>query len=159
MAELIFCYIHTYTHTHVHTYIYMKVAQLCRTLCNPMDCKLASLVCPWNSPGKDTGMDSCSLVQAPSWILLPYPRRSPGNRPNPGIKPRSPALLAVWATREDTYINRFLIFFIHSSVSGHLGCFYVLAIVNSAAIYMCLCKSVYLVFWIHTQKWNFWVIR
>ena len=25
-------------------------------------------------------------------------------------------------------------FFIHSSVSGHLGCFYVLAIVNSAAV-------------------------
>ena len=25
-------------------------------------------------------------------------------------------------------------FFIHSSVSGHLGCFYVLAIANSAAV-------------------------
>ena len=72
----------------------MKVAQSCLTLCDPMDCKPARLLCPWNSPGKDTGMDSCSLLQAASWILLPYPRRSPGDLPSPGIKPRSPALLA-----------------------------------------------------------------
>ena len=51
----------------------MKVAQSCLTLCDPMDCKPARLLCPWNSPGKDTGMDSCSLLQAASWILLPYP--------------------------------------------------------------------------------------
>ena len=33
------------------------------------------------------------------------------------------------------YTNRiYHIFFIHSSVNGHLGCFYVLAIANSAAV-------------------------
>ena len=33
-----------------------------------------------------------------------------------------------------THIRIHHIFFIHSSVGGHLGCFYVLAIVNSAAV-------------------------
>ena len=33
---------------------------------------------PWNSPGQNTGLGSLSLLQ--------------GNLPNPGIKPRSPAL-------------------------------------------------------------------
>ena len=37
------------------------------------------LCSPWNSPGQNTGVGSLSLLQ--------------GNLPNPGIKPRSPALL------------------------------------------------------------------
>ena len=34
----------------------------------------------------------------------------------------------------DTTIYTYRIFFIHSSISGHLGCFHVLAFVNSAAV-------------------------
>ena len=34
----------------------VKVAQLCLTLCDPMDS-------PWNSPGQNTGGGSCSLLQ------------------------------------------------------------------------------------------------
>ena len=39
----------------------------------------ARLLCPWNSPGQNTGVE-----------LFP----SPGYLPNPGVKPRSPTLQA-----------------------------------------------------------------
>ena len=53
-------------------------AQPCATLCNPMDCSPTKILCPWNSPGKNTGVDP-----------------PPGDLSNPGIKPpslTSPAL-------------------------------------------------------------------
>ena len=37
----------------------VKVTQLCPTFWDPMDCNL----CPWNSPGKNTGVGSHSLLQ------------------------------------------------------------------------------------------------
>ena len=68
----------------------MKVAQLCLTLCNPMNCKPASLLCPWNSPGKDTRMDSCSLLQAPSWIYFLILEDLQGIFPTQGSNPGLP---------------------------------------------------------------------
>ena len=35
----------------------------CLTLCDPMDCSLASLFCPWNSPDKITGVGCHCLLQ------------------------------------------------------------------------------------------------
>ena len=40
------------------------VTQLCPTLCGPMDCSL----CPWNSPGQNTGV----LTQGSNLGLLHY---------------------------------------------------------------------------------------
>ena len=63
--------------------MYMKVkvlvARLYPTLCDSMDCSLqpARLLCPWDSPGKNTGVDCHSCLQG---------------SPNAGIKPGSPAL-------------------------------------------------------------------
>ena len=40
-----------------------KSLQLCLTLCNSMDCSLPGSLCPWNSPGKNTGVGCHSLLQ------------------------------------------------------------------------------------------------
>ena len=56
----------------------MKVAQLCLTCCNPVDC--SPPVCPWNSSGKNTGVGCHSLL----WGVG-------GGLPDPGIEPGSPA--------------------------------------------------------------------
>ena len=56
----------------------MLVAQLCVTLCDPMDCSQAPL--------------SMGFSRQEYWSSLPFP--SPGDPPNSRIKPRSPALQA-----------------------------------------------------------------
>ena len=53
--------------------------QSCLTLCDPMDC----------SP---PGFSAMGFSSQEYWNGLPFP--SPGVRPNPGIKPGSPALQA-----------------------------------------------------------------
>ena len=40
-----------------------EVAQLCPTLCNPMDYSPPSLLCPWNFSGKSTGVGCHFLLQ------------------------------------------------------------------------------------------------
>ena len=61
--------VHVYLHSHSHGCLLVSHS-VCPTLCDPMDN-------PWNSPGKNTGVDS----------LIP----SPGDLPNPGIEPESVA--------------------------------------------------------------------
>ena len=52
----------------------VKVAQLCLTLCDPMDYTVHG------------------ILRQEYWSGLPFP--SPGDLPDPGIKPRSPTLQA-----------------------------------------------------------------
>ena len=55
----------------------IEVTQSCPTLCNPMDCSHQAPL-------------SMGLSRQEFWSELPFP--SPGDLPNPGIKPGSPAL-------------------------------------------------------------------
>ena len=48
-------------------------------------------------------------------------------------------------------------FLIHSSVDGHLGCFHVLAIVNSEHMGVCVFFKQSFV-WIYAQEWDCWVV-
>ena len=59
-------------------------------LCNLMDCSPPRLLCPWNSPGKNTGVDCHSLLQGifPSQGL------------NPGLL-KSGRFFTICAIRED----------------------------------------------------------
>ena len=61
-----------------NTKVEVLVAQSCPTLCDPMDC----------SPGSSVH----GLSRQEYWSGLPFP--SPGDLPDPGIKPGSPALQA-----------------------------------------------------------------
>ena len=54
------------------------VAQSCLTSLQPYGLYPARVLCPWDSPGKNTGVGCHSPLQ--------------GNFPDPGIEPRSPAL-------------------------------------------------------------------
>ena len=60
---------------HLGDNVLLLVAQSCLTVCDPMDCRL---LCPWGFSSQEY------------WSGLPCP--PPGDLPNPGIKPRSPAL-------------------------------------------------------------------
>ena len=40
-----------------------KLLQSCVTVDSPMDCSLTRLLCPWNSPGKNTGVGCSALLQ------------------------------------------------------------------------------------------------
>ena len=46
-----------------YVYVHAKSLQSCLTLCDPPDCSPARPLCPWNSPGKNTGVDCHAFSQ------------------------------------------------------------------------------------------------
>ena len=59
MEKICLC-IYTHTHTHVHA----NLLKPCLTLFDPpYGLKPAMLLCPWDFPGKNTGVGCCALLQ------------------------------------------------------------------------------------------------
>ena len=70
----------SYTNTKIQCSMCVAVTRSCLTLFQPHGLQPARLLCPWDSPGKNTGVSGHALLQ--------------GNLPDPGMEPRSPALQA-----------------------------------------------------------------
>ena len=62
----------------------------------------------------------------------------------------------IFMVEEYSIPYRWDIFFIHSSVYGNLGCFPILAIINSTAVYIWVHVSFKTIFflWIYAQEWD-----
>ena len=43
--------------------VHARSLPLCPTLCNPMDCSPPGSLCPWDAPGKNTGVGCSALLQ------------------------------------------------------------------------------------------------
>ena len=52
------------------------------------------------------------------------------------------------------YVCIYHIFFIHSSTNGHLTCFYVLDIINSATVNTGAHVQTMIFFWVYAHKWD-----
>ena len=112
-------------------YMHPKSLQLCPTICDPMDCSppgssvhgilqariLEWVLCPWDPPGKNTGMGPLSMGSSRQeyWSGLPFP--SPGDLLDPVIKLQSlmsPALavrffttIATWEAHQNDSFQLF----------------------------------------------------
>ena len=87
------------------------VTQSCPTLCNPMD-QPTRLLCPWDSPGENTGVGCHALLQG----IFP-------SRDWTRVSRIAGRFFTNWATREATFERSSLIFLQLWNWSKKLGLF------------------------------------
>ena len=126
--------------SNVSLYIYCAVLclviQLCPILCDTVDCSPPGSSVHVNSPDKNTGVDYCALLQG---IF-------PTQESNWGLL-HCRQILYQLSYQEVLYI--YYIFFIHSSVHGHLGCFHNVVILwcYEHGVHVSFLISVFVFFW------------
>ena len=74
LTGLKFCLVSCLTLSYLQCKEESDVAQLCLTLCDPMDCSPTRLLCPWDFPGKNPGVGCYFLLQG----IFPTQRSNPG---------------------------------------------------------------------------------
>ena len=74
-----------------------------------------------------------------NWVAYPFSMETSQLRNWTEVSCISGGLFTSWTTQETPYM--YYIFFIHSPVEGHIGCFHILVIVNSATINTRVCVS------------------
>ena len=63
VGKLSSCLLHSYDALKEKVKVESLAAQSCLTLCNPVDRRLPRLLCQWDFPGKNTGVDRHFLLQ------------------------------------------------------------------------------------------------
>ena len=103
----------------------VSAAQLCLTLCNPVDCSPPGL-CPWNSPSRNTGVGCHALLQGifptqgSNLHLLQCVTRSPGEKKVMQMKSTGPGLERTFTVLE-IFFSLYSVFLSFSSSPIFLG--------------------------------------
>ena len=127
----LFHYFYSWVIFHCVYVCIVLVTQWCLTLCDPMDSSLSGSCVH--------GIFQARILE---WVVIPFFRESSQPRSWTQVSHIAGRFFTIWATREApmcicecvyTYIYVYHVFFIHSSVDGHLGYFHDLAM-DMAAI-------------------------
>ena len=80
-----------------HAHVQAKLLQLCPTFCDSMDCSPSvRLLCPWDSPGKNTGVGCYALFQGIFLEIFSDPGIEPTSLMSPALAGRFFTISTTW---------------------------------------------------------------